>query len=136
MNWYIRTQDYSETRQLLNQSNIDMDRLYDYCREAADWSTELPRLDFAVSVYTVLVLCVYNDCVCVSVSISACMFVCVCVCVCVCNDCVCVCVCVCVRTHFPPVPNRKLGSYDALCLYLVHKGSTAIYIHMYKYWYS
>ena len=48
-------QDYSDTNQLLQSSNINMEQLYAYSTEAADWCTDLPRLDFAVSV---LCLCV------------------------------------------------------------------------------
>ena len=45
----LPAQDFSETRELLNPRNIDMEMLCDYALEAADWSTELPHLDFAVS---------------------------------------------------------------------------------------
>lgn len=45
----LPAQDFSETKELLNPRNIDMEMLCDYALEAADWSTELPHLDFAVS---------------------------------------------------------------------------------------
>ena len=47
-------QDYSDTARLLNRDNIDEGFLWDYAIEAAAWSTELPKLDFAVSVDTVV----------------------------------------------------------------------------------
>ena len=43
------SQDFTDTRELLSPRNIDREMLCDYALEAADWSTELPRLDFAVS---------------------------------------------------------------------------------------
>ena len=45
----IYSQDYSETARLLSRDNIDEGSLWDYAIEAAAWSTELPKLDFAVS---------------------------------------------------------------------------------------
>ena len=42
-------QDCSDTLQLLSRDNIDEGKLWDYAIEAAAWSTELPKLDFAVS---------------------------------------------------------------------------------------
>ena len=42
-------QDCSDTIQLLGRDNIDEGKLWDYAVEAAAWSTELPKLDFAVS---------------------------------------------------------------------------------------
>ena len=47
-------QDYSDTMRLLSRDNIDEGRLWDYATEAAAWSTELPKLDFAVSCFKVL----------------------------------------------------------------------------------
>ena len=43
------SQDHSETSRLLSRDNIDEGKLWDYAIEAAAWSTELPKLDFAVS---------------------------------------------------------------------------------------
>ena len=43
------SQDCTDTRELLSPRNIDREMLCDYALEAADWSTELPHLDFAVS---------------------------------------------------------------------------------------
>jgi hypothetical protein len=43
----VLKEDFSDARQLLHPSNIDKDNLYQYAYEAAEWSTELPRLDFA-----------------------------------------------------------------------------------------
>ena len=45
----MHTQDYGDAIKLLDRSNIDQECLYDYATEAADWSTDLPHLDFAVS---------------------------------------------------------------------------------------
>ena len=42
-------QDISDTKALLHPDNIDYDCLYEYSIEAANWSIDLPRLDFAVS---------------------------------------------------------------------------------------
>ena len=109
LNYILHTyiQDYSDTSQLLNQSNIDMDCLYDYCIEAADWSTELPRLDFAVSVC----VCAWSRmCMCVYVTVHV------------------WCVCVSLRTHLPLC---SIGSQVHMILcssFNYHKGSTAVYI--------
>ena len=46
---YHTLQDYSDPYQLLAPSNRDTEAMYNYARQAADWSTKLPRLDFAVS---------------------------------------------------------------------------------------
>ena len=46
---YLFLQDCSDTLQLLGRDNIDEGKLWDYAIEAAAWSTELPKLDFAVS---------------------------------------------------------------------------------------
>ena len=48
-------QDCSDTFQLLGHDNIDEGRLWDYAVEAAAWSTELPKLDFAVSCENMIV---------------------------------------------------------------------------------
>ena len=54
---FVYFQDFSDTIQLLGRDNIDEGRLWDYAIEAAAWSTELPKLDFAVSYMKILYNC-------------------------------------------------------------------------------
>lgn len=48
---YSSHKEFSDTKQLLDASNIKHEKLCQYAKEAATWSTHLPKLEFAVSIY-------------------------------------------------------------------------------------
>ncbi len=49
----VIVENHADTVRLLSSDNINQDRLFDYAREAADYSTDyqMPHLDFAVNHY-------------------------------------------------------------------------------------
>ena len=49
-------QDFKDSRDLLQRTNIRTEELCNFAREAANFSTELPRLDFAVGTHFCYVL--------------------------------------------------------------------------------
>lgn len=53
MSFFVSFQDYADTAKLLAPENVNKDKLQEYAREAADFSTDyqLPQLDFAVNHY-------------------------------------------------------------------------------------
>lgn len=46
---HLHEQDFSDAKKLLSRDNIVEENLCKYSTEAASWSTELPKLEFAVS---------------------------------------------------------------------------------------
>lgn len=46
---HLHEQDFSDAKKLLSRDNIVEEKLCKYSTEAASWSTELPKLEFAVS---------------------------------------------------------------------------------------